>query len=58
MLLLDLKDGKLWWKQYINGHWEFISEEAMSDYRKAERERVEKIAAKIYNDAFNGTNKS
>ena len=53
MLLLDIKDGKLWLKRHIgDGKYEFLSEAEMLDYNKRQRDAAEALAAKIYDDAF------
>ena len=53
MLLLDVKDGKLWWKRHVgNGHYEFLTEEEMLAMAQMRKEEIEILAAKIYNDAF------
>ena len=53
MLLLDMKDGKLWWKRPVgNGKYEFLSEEEMLQRKKEFQEVVDTIAARILYDAF------
>ena len=53
MLLLDVKDGKLWWKRPIgNGKYEFLSEEEMLKMKKEDQEIIDTIAARILYDAF------
>lgn len=53
MYLLDVKDGKLWWKEFKDGHWQFVSKETMEQMNKEWQNRRDKIAAKIFNAAFN-----
>ena len=53
MLLLDIKNGKLWWKRHVgNGKYEFISAEEMLQMKKERQEVVDNIAARIFDRAF------
>lgn len=53
MWLLGVKDGKWHWMNQLDSlEWGFISNEQMEEIRNQEREKWEKICARIYNDAF------
>ena len=53
MWLLDKKDNKFWWKRQIrNNSYRFVTKKENDAYWKMEKELFEKIAAKVYNDAF------
>ncbi len=57
MLLLGQKNGKFHWMKYksLTEDYEFISDEENNAWWKAEQDRFEKIAADIYNNAFNAS---
>jgi len=58
MRLLDKKNGRFHWKQEVSpGIWEFISDKENTRYWKTEQDKLDKIAAEIYNKAFNSEGK-